>query len=79
MTEGVNGTGNGDGRFRSMKTSANLIESDKCRDLAAAMREDATRATLCGFSERLIRGAEDLERHAAMLTATPSNVIQLPH
>jgi hypothetical protein len=78
MTEGVNGTGDGDRRFRSMKTSANMIDSAKCRDLAAAMREDATRATLWGFSERLIRGAEDLERHAAMLTAAHANVIQLP-
>jgi hypothetical protein len=56
-----------------------MIDSDKCRDLAAAMREDATRATLSGFAGRLIRGAEDLERHAAMLAATHSNVIPLPH
>jgi hypothetical protein len=78
MTEGVNGTANGGGRFRSMKTSADITDSDKCRDLAAAMREDATRATLCGFAGRLIRGAEDLERYAAMLTAAHSNVIHLP-
>ncbi|HXC54414.1 MAG TPA: hypothetical protein VNU97_03900 [Rhizomicrobium sp.] len=43
-------------------------EATMCRDLAAAMRLDATRATLPGFAARLVRGAEDLERHATVLS-----------
>jgi len=44
-------------------------ESNKCHRLAAAMRLDATRATMHGFSDKLIRGAEDLERLAERLIA----------
>ncbi|MEI9997173.1 MAG: hypothetical protein WDM91_21435 [Rhizomicrobium sp.] len=44
-------------------------EADKCRSLAAHMRVDATRTTMPGFVEKLLRGAEDLERHASMLLA----------
>jgi hypothetical protein len=62
-----------------MKTSANLTESDKCRHLASQMRQDAIRATLCGLSERLIRGAEDLEIHAAKLAMQVSRVVALRH
>jgi hypothetical protein len=42
-------------------------EASKCRNLAAAMRIDATRATLPGFADRLRRGADDLEIHAMVL------------
>ncbi len=44
-------------------------ESDKCLRLAAELRVDATRATLHGLADRLIRGAEDLEQHACVLLA----------
>jgi hypothetical protein len=43
------------------------IEASKCRNLAAEMRIDATRATLPGLAGRLLRGADDLERHAVVL------------
>ena len=44
-------------------------ESDKCNRLAAAMRLDATRATMHGLADKLIRGAEDLEQLAYRLLA----------
>ena len=46
-----------------------IYEADKCRLLATAMRLDATRARMQGFADRLIRGAEDLERLALELLA----------
>ncbi len=46
---------------------ATQVEFDMCRSLAADMRLDATRATMPGFAERLLKGAEDLERHAVVL------------
>ena len=49
-----------------METSA-TNESVKCCLLAAAMRIDATRATMPGFANKLIRGAEDLEQLAERL------------
>ena len=42
-------------------------ESDKCRHLAAAMRQDATRATMNGLADKLVRGAEELEQLAMQL------------
>ncbi len=42
--------------------ATNESTSNKCCRLAAALRLDATRATMPGFADKLIRGAEDLER-----------------
>ncbi len=42
-------------------------ESSKCCELAAAMRLDATRAAMPVLAARLLRGAEDPERHAIVL------------
>lgn len=44
------------------------IEAAMCRDLASAMRQDATRTEIPGFAARLVRGAEDLERQAVVLS-----------
>ena len=40
------------------------LEAAKCRTLAAHMRTDAARATLPGFADRLLQGADALEQHA---------------
>ena len=43
-----------------------------CRDLAATLRLDAAHAALPGYATRLMRGAEDLERQAILLTGWAS-------
>ena len=43
-----------------------------CRDLAVTLRFDAAHAMLPGYAARLVRGAEDLERQAIVLTGWAS-------
>ena len=45
------------------------FESEKCGRLAAAMRVDAARALMPALASRLLRGADDLDRHAILLRA----------